>query len=144
MTEDPRPAWLFDEFQGHRWLDVAEVEAYETNAKPDLEAERELLRSLGLESQHKLIDLGVGTGVRALEAATLCRSVIAVDPSAPMLGHMRQKAERRDIRNIEYVQRGFLTYEHRGEPLTSQSRDTRSISSPTSGTSKHSVAFTIC
>ena len=117
MTDDSRPAWLFEEFQGHRWLDAAEVEAYEANAKPDLAAERELLRTLGLGSQHTLIDLGAGTGVRALEATTLCRSVIAVDPSAAMLDYMRSKAERRNIRNIEYVQRGFLTYEHRSEPV---------------------------
>ena len=117
MTEDARPAWLFDEFQGHRWLDAAEVEAYEANARPDLAAERELLQSLGLGSRHTLIDLGAGTGVRAIEAATLCRSVIAVDPSAPMLDYMRQKAARRDIHNIEYVQSGFLTYAHDGEAL---------------------------
>jgi ubiquinone/menaquinone biosynthesis C-methylase UbiE len=117
MTEDSKPGWLFDEFRGHRWLDPSEVEAYEANAKPDLAGERELLESLGLGSYHTLIDFGAGTGVRALEAATLCRSVIAVDPSAAMLDYMRTKAERRNIRNIEHVQRGFLTYEHRGELL---------------------------
>jgi putative AdoMet-dependent methyltransferase len=117
MTGDDRPPWLFDEYGGHRWTDAAEVAAYEETIRPDPAAERELLKSLGISAEHTLIDFGAGTGVRALEAATLCRKVIAVDPSAAMLDFMRAKAERRGIRNIEYVQRGFLTYEHRGAPI---------------------------
>jgi ubiquinone/menaquinone biosynthesis C-methylase UbiE len=115
MSEE-RPAWLFDENAGHRWMDAVEVEAYEAKFAPDLDAERELLRSIGLAAHHVLIDFGAGTGIRALEAAALCRRVIAVDPSAAMLGVMRRTAERRGIRNVEFVQRGFLTYEHQGEP----------------------------
>ena len=34
-----------------------------------------------------------------------------------MLDYMRTKAERLGIVNVEYVQRGFLTYEHHGEPV---------------------------
>ena len=117
MTGDPRPPWLFDEYRGHRWLDAAEVAAYEEISRPDPAAERELLRGLGLSGGHTLIDFGAGTGVRALAAAELCRRVIAVDPSAAMLDFMRAKADRLGIRNVEYVQRGFLTYEHRGDPV---------------------------
>ncbi|TAK71838.1 MAG: class I SAM-dependent methyltransferase, partial [Dehalococcoidia bacterium] len=68
-------------------------------------------------AEHTLIDFGAGTGVRALAAAELCRRVIAVDPSATMLDYMRAKAERGGTGNVEYVQRGFLTFEHRGEPV---------------------------
>ena len=114
MTGEPRRPWLFDEYRGHRWLDAAEVAAYEEKIGPDPAAERELLRGLGLSAEHTLIDFGAGTGVRALEAAALCRKVIAVDPSAAMLDYMRTKAQRRGILNVEYVQRGFLTYDHRG------------------------------
>jgi ubiquinone/menaquinone biosynthesis C-methylase UbiE len=117
MTSNDRPPWLFDEFRGHRWLDAAEVAAYEAIIRPDPAAERELLRGLGLSSEHTLIDFGAGTGVRALAAAELCRHVIAIDPSAAMLDYMRSKAERLGISNVEYAQRGFLTYEHRGEPV---------------------------
>ncbi len=113
---DDRPPWLFEEFRGHRWLDAAEVEAYERISRPDPAAERELLRGLGLSAGQTLIDFGAGTGVRALAAAELCRRVIAVDPSAAMLDYMRAKAERLGIANVEYVQLGFLTYEHHGEP----------------------------
>jgi ubiquinone/menaquinone biosynthesis C-methylase UbiE len=114
VTND-RARWLFDEFRGHRWLDAAEVEAYEVSLQPDLAAERELLLSLGLRSGHTLIDFGAGTGIRALEAAAICRRVIAVDPSEAMLDYVRRKAEQRGLRNVEYVQRGFLTYDHAGE-----------------------------
>ncbi len=111
-----RPPWLFDEFKGHRWLDAAEVAAYEASLKPDPTAERELLRSIGLAKHHTLVDFGAGTGVRTLEAAALCERVVAVDPSGPMLDHIRTKAERRGIRNVEYAEQGFLTYEHSGDP----------------------------
>ncbi len=117
MTGEPRPTWQFDEYHGHRWLDASEVAAYEEISRPDPPAERELLRGLGLSSEHTLIDFGAGTGVRALAAAELCERVIAVDPSAAMLDYMRAKAERLGIRNVEYVQQGFLTYGHRGEPV---------------------------
>jgi ubiquinone/menaquinone biosynthesis C-methylase UbiE len=116
VTDDARGRWLFDEFRGHRWLDAAEVETYEASLKPDLAAERDLLFSLGLRPEHTLIDFGAGTGVRALEAATICRRVIAVDPSEAMLDYIRHKAAERGLTNIEFVQRGFLTYEHDGEP----------------------------
>ncbi len=106
LTDELRPPWLFDEYRGHRWVDAAEVAAYEATIRPDPAAERELLLTL--------IDFGAGTGVRALAAAEVCRRVIAVDPSAAMLDYMRAKAERLGIRNVEYVQRGFLTYEHHG------------------------------
>jgi ubiquinone/menaquinone biosynthesis C-methylase UbiE len=109
-----RPAWLFDEYGGERWRNAAEVEAYELTLGMDAAAERELLVSLGLSSEHTLIDFGAGTGVLALEAAAMCRNVIAVDPSAAMLDYMRTKAERRGIRNVTFVRKGFLTYEHAG------------------------------
>lgn len=115
MADDARPAWLFDEFRGHRWLNSAEVEAYDASLKPDLTDERDLLLSLGLRPEHTLIDFRAGTGIRALEAAAICRRVIAVDPSAAMLDYVRQKADRRGLPNIEYVQRGFLTYDHKGD-----------------------------
>ncbi len=114
---DFTPLWLFNEYQGYRWLDAAEVEAYEQSIRPDPVAERELLKTLGVSKEHTLIDFGAGTGALVLEAAPLCRSVVAVDPSAAMLDYMRLKAERLGISNISYAQTGFLTYEHAGDPV---------------------------
>src|SRR4051794_33891587 len=115
VRDDADPPWLFDEYRDARWQEAAAVEAYEKTLGTDPAAERELLRSLGLSSEHTLIDFGAGTGVLALEAATMCRSVIAVDVSAAMLEYMRGKASARGIGNIEYAQKGFLTYQHQGE-----------------------------
>jgi ubiquinone/menaquinone biosynthesis C-methylase UbiE len=116
-SSDATPPWLFDEYRGYRWLDAAEVEAYEQTIRPDPAAERALLTSLGVSKEHTLIDLGAGTGALVLEAAPLCRSVIAVDPSGAMLDYMRSKAERLGITNITYARKGFLTYDHTDSPV---------------------------
>jgi SAM-dependent methyltransferase len=42
--------------------------------------------------------------------------VIAVDVSPAMVEHMRQRIEHLGLSNVECVQGGLLTYEHRGEP----------------------------
>jgi ubiquinone/menaquinone biosynthesis C-methylase UbiE len=75
-----------------------------------------LLRELGLNETHTLVDLGAGTGALALAAAPLCRRVIAVDVSPVMLSRLREKAARGGIENITCVQQGFLTYAHQGDP----------------------------
>jgi ubiquinone/menaquinone biosynthesis C-methylase UbiE len=108
---------MFDEYQGYRWLDAAEVEAYEQSIRPDPAGERELLRELGVSKEHTLIDFGAGTGALVLEAAPLCRTVIAVDPSAAMLEYMRSRAERLGLTNITYAEKGFLTYDRAGDPV---------------------------
>jgi ubiquinone/menaquinone biosynthesis C-methylase UbiE len=114
-SEEYSPPWLFDEYRDAEWQNAAVAAAYEKTIGTDAAAERELLRSLALAIGHTLIDFGAGTGVLALEAATMCRRVIAVDVSAAMLDYMHRKATARGIRNIEYVQQGFLTYHHEGE-----------------------------
>jgi cyclopropane fatty-acyl-phospholipid synthase-like methyltransferase len=118
MDEKTTFPWTFDEF-GHLGLDYADAEVvtgYDRRSRVDPARERELLGELGLSRDHTLLEFGSGTGVLALEAARLCRRVIAVDVSAPMLAHTRSRAEASGIRNIEYVHQGFLSYEHRGAP----------------------------
>jgi len=117
MPVDGKPPWWFDEFSGHRWVDAAEVATYEARNRTDPAAERELLLSLGLRAEHRLIDFGCGNGALVLEAAAMCRSVIAVDPSAAMLDFVRAKADVLGLTNIEYAQAGFVTYEHAGAPV---------------------------
>ena len=63
------------------------------------------------------MDIGCGTGTLALEAAKMCRKVIALDASSLMLDHLRREAERLRVHNIEYVHQGFLSYEHLQEPI---------------------------
>lgn len=112
-----RPRWLFDEFQDFGWSDIEDIEAYDRLANVNPAVERERLLSMGVSEDHTLIDFGCGTGALALEAAKLCRKVIAVDVSAAMLAYTRRRAEHSGVHNIDYVQQGFLTYEHQGEPV---------------------------
>ncbi|GAB3584139.1 class I SAM-dependent methyltransferase [Amycolatopsis endophytica] len=67
---------------------------------------------LALLDGRVVVDLGAGTGQFALAAANRFERVVAVDVSPVMLDVIR--AAGRD--NVECVQAGFLTYEHRGEP----------------------------
>ena len=61
-----------------------------------------------------VVDLGSGTGQFAVAAAQVCRRVVAVDVSPLMLAPLREKLDRGDVRNVETVNAGFLTYEHEG------------------------------
>lgn len=117
ISATARPRWLFDEFQDFGWSDPNEIEVYDRLANVDPALERERLISLGVSEDHTLIDFGCGTGVLAVEAAKLCRKVVAVDVSGAMLAYTKRKAEPLGLTNIDYVQQGFLTYEHQGEPV---------------------------
>ncbi len=115
ISATARSRWLFDEFQDFGWSDANEIEAYDRKANVDPAIERERLLSLGVSENHTLIDFGCGTGALALEAAKLCRKVIAVDVSGAMLAYTKRKAERLGLTNIDFVQQGFLTYDYQGE-----------------------------
>lgn len=113
------PTWVFDELThaGPEHLDAHYVPHYDRKAGTDPTQDVALLRDLGLKATHTLVDLGAGTGTLALAAAPLCRRVIAVDVSPLMLSRLREKAARGGIENIEWVQQGFLTYTHQGDPV---------------------------
>jgi ubiquinone/menaquinone biosynthesis C-methylase UbiE len=115
-VENPR--WFLDELAraGEEHLDPSYVAGYDRKARLDPSEEVALLRDLGLDETHTLVDLGAGTGAVALAAAELCRRVVAVDVSAAMLALATDEAYRRGLDNVECVEQGFLTYEHRGEP----------------------------
>lgn len=110
-------SWILDELEhaGAEHLDAGQVALYDAKAQFDAEPEVRLLQSLGLNEAQTLIDLGAGPGELALEAARVCRRVIAVDVSPAMLNVIRDKATRRDVGNVEVVQGGFLGYQHEGE-----------------------------
>jgi SAM-dependent methyltransferase len=107
-------SWLLDELAlaGPEHLDPEAVEAYEEKAGFDPGPDIALLRERGLDGESTVVDLGAGTGVFAFAAARVAARVIAVDVSPAMVASMRSK----DVANVEYVEAGFLTYEHVGEP----------------------------
>jgi ubiquinone/menaquinone biosynthesis C-methylase UbiE len=114
------PQALFDEaaHAGLEHLDPASVAGYDRKAgfEADAADEVRLLRGLGLDERSTLIDLGAGTGTLALTAATSCRRVIAVDVSPAMLAAARERAARGGVSNVEFVEAGFLSYQHKGQP----------------------------
>lgn len=114
---EPEP-WFFDELAhaGGEHLDPAYVEAYDRKAQTDPGDDLALLRTLGLDETSTLVDFGAGTGTFALAAASVCRRVVAVDVSVPMLDRLRDSASRLGLSNIKSVRSGFLSYEHQGAP----------------------------
>ena len=114
----PTPSWFLDELAhaGDEHLNSNHVLGYDRKAGVDPTADVALLREFGLNETHTLVDLGAGTGTLALAVAPLCRRVVAVDVSPVMLTFMSEKAARLGFENIEWVQQGFLTYQHQGEP----------------------------
>ncbi len=116
MSAEQRRPWLFDEYRDFGWSGDDTAAEYERRAGVSARDERALLQRLGLSAEHTLVDLGCGAGMLAIEAAKLCRRVIAVDVSEPMLDFARAQAAGASVANIDFIHAGFLTYEHQGEP----------------------------
>ncbi|MFC1653065.1 class I SAM-dependent methyltransferase [Planctomycetota bacterium] len=112
--------WLYDERSapGVDYNDAEVAEKYdETHSSlyDPLQAACATLEQITLGKNDVLIDLATGTGTLAIEAAQRCKKVYAVDISPAMLNQARRKAEISDISNIEFIEAGFLSYEHQGD-----------------------------
>src|SRR6185369_4386329 len=110
------PSWWLDELAhaGDEHLDPSYVAAYERKSGFDPAADVAVLRAHGFGPGTTLIDIGAGTGVFAIAAAACGARVIAVDVSPVMTERLRAKIDALGIDNIEVVDAGFLSYEHRG------------------------------
>jgi ubiquinone/menaquinone biosynthesis C-methylase UbiE len=110
------PNWLLDEVAsaGRENLDREHVARYDTKEDAHAADEVVLLGRLGLSLNSEVVDFGAGTGQFALAAASACARVVAVDVSSVMLDLLRAKVGAAGLPNVEVVQAGFLTYEHRG------------------------------
>ena len=105
---------------GTDYADAKEVEAYDArmqNLRNIGEEIEKILTAINIEQEQILLEIGCGTGEFAIAAAGRCRKVIAADVSIPMLEFARRKAEKRNVKNIEFHNAGFLTFEHSGEPV---------------------------
>jgi ubiquinone/menaquinone biosynthesis C-methylase UbiE len=112
--------WLYDELSapGVNYSDPEVAEKYdETHSSmyDPIQQACATLDQIALAKDDILVDLAAGTGTLAIEAAKRCKMVYAVDISPPMLYQAKRKAERSGIGNIEFVEAGFLTYEHNGD-----------------------------
>lgn len=106
-------AWYPDEcvLAGPEHLEANYVAGYDAKAALEVEPALELLRRSGLGPETTLVDLGCGTGLIAAAAASEGRRVVGVDPSPAMLELARSRSDA-----VEWVEAGFLSYEHRREP----------------------------
>ena len=113
-----RPGWMIDELAhaGDEHLDPAYVAGYDAKSQTDPSADVALLRSLGMDSNSTVVDLGTGTGAFALTVAPHVRRVVAVDVSPAMLDILRANVARHGMANVESVHAGLLSYEHHGDP----------------------------
>jgi SAM-dependent methyltransferase len=105
--------WELDErrYAGPEHLDPEYVAGYDEKARVDLEGTLALLRRHGLDVDATLVDLGCGTGLVAANVALEARRVVGVDVSPAMLAVARARSDA-----VEWVEAGFLTYEHAGDP----------------------------
>ena len=112
--------WLYDE-QSSPGVDYSDPEVAEKYDKTHsslydpLQAACKTLDQITLGKNNILIDLATGTGTLAIEAAKRCKKVYAVDISPAMLNEAKRKAKISNISNIEFIEAGFLTYEHQGD-----------------------------
>jgi len=113
----PAPTWQYHE-PDHPGADFdAMAEIYDRNMKQlrDVQGEiKEILDFLDLKPDQRVLEIGTGTGEFALAAARHCAKVYAVDLSNGMLRYAEKKAASRGIGNVDFLQGGFLTYEHQG------------------------------
>jgi len=105
--------WLLDEraHAGPEHLEAGYVAKYDAKTQLDLEAALGRLRGHGLGPDTVLVDVGCGTGLLAVAAASEAGRVVGVDPSPAMLEVARRQSDA-----VEWVEAGFLTYEHEGDP----------------------------
>ena len=105
--------WYPDELDraGREHLDAAYVAGYDAKTQLDLEESLAFLRGAGLDGDTTVVDLGCGTGLLAGAAALEAGRVVGVDVSSAMLEVARRRSD-----DVEWVEAGFLTYRHEGDP----------------------------
>lgn len=115
-------SWQYNEFKqvGKDYTRQEEVDVYDSTHSDfrDVEKENEaILKAINIQKSDVIIDFGSGTGAFAIQAASRCTKVIAVDVSEPMIHFAQTKVEKSGRTNIEFFHAGFLTYQHEDEPV---------------------------
>ncbi|MCK9614692.1 MAG: class I SAM-dependent methyltransferase [Candidatus Omnitrophica bacterium] len=112
--------WIFNEKEhcGIDYSDIEIIKKYDVahqKFRNYKEEANHIVKLLNLMPNDTIIDIGCGTGAFAINAASRCKKVIAVDVSEGMLNLLREKAKEKKINNIETICAGFLSYDHRGK-----------------------------
>lgn len=114
--------WQYNEFiqAGADYVDEKRAAAYDEmmgKIRNQKERAKEMIELLSLDKNDTVIDFGCGTGTLTIEIARKCRKMIGVDISTAMLEIAAKKAKEENLFNIDFHNAGFLTYEHKGEPV---------------------------
>lgn len=109
--------WQYDEMRqvGVDFDQPEMVAIYERKQGTNSDANRALLRRLGVSEGMVIVDIGAGTGALAFEASRLGAEVHFVDVSSTMLDYARQKAQESQLNNVHFHHAGFLTYDYSPE-----------------------------
>lgn len=115
--------WIYDEHKhcGVDYSDAGQAENYDRQHRKFRDYEKEFhamieFLSLANTSGLSMIDLGCGTGATSIYAAKVFKKVYGIDVSGEMISRAESKAQKEHIRNIEFINSGFLTYTHKDEP----------------------------
>ena len=96
MSEDGDWAWDASLYAGS-------ARFYRTGRLPYAQGLAEAVRSsLGLDGAGRLLDVGTGPGIVALELAHLFNEVVGVDADADMIAEAAREAERRRVSNVRW------------------------------------------
>ena len=112
-------AWQYEEFKhlATDFHDPQQVERYDARQQTNLQNEERFAQELKIDASHTVIEYGPGTGAFTLAAAKRCKQVYAIDISKAMLDYAHRQTVAAGLSNVEFVQAGFLTYLHQGEPV---------------------------
>ena len=116
------PGWRYNEWKpcGVNYNSVLCAMSYDIHHGKFRDYQREseqIISLLDLNADQTVIDMGCGTGAFAIHAAGRCRKIYAVDVSKAMLRCARRKAKKAKLDNIEFHHGGFLTYDHKVNPV---------------------------
>lgn len=110
--------WMYDEFNqvgtDYSKEDVVSEYDHEMEQFRDYDQEAQAFVDLLNAANHKdltVVDIGCGTGAFSIHAAYYFNKIIAVDVSPEMLTIANSKAEAKGIRNIEFINSGFLQFQ---------------------------------
>lgn len=116
------PAWRYNEMKpcGFNYNSFILAKVYDTYHQMFRDYQREaeqIVAQLDLDASATVLDMGCGTGAFALHAAAYYDTIHAVDVSKAMLRRARRQAKRAGLTNVRFHHGGFLTYEHKADPV---------------------------
>lgn len=105
--------WYYDDRRqvGLDFSDEAQAETYDARQGGSGDADRALLKRLGLKPHHAMADIGCGTGILACEAAFMCDQAIGIDISEAMLSRARARAASMGAHRVRFVEASFLSFD---------------------------------